>query len=103
MATLQLPFKDRKFVFLLVSVILVIALEILSLAGIDIPMPFAPMVFGAFILGIGHDVLWQGIKALAKLNFSSINLLMTIAVIAAFYLGEYPEAAVVIVLYTLSE
>jgi Cd2+/Zn2+-exporting ATPase len=28
---------------------------------------------------------------------------MTIAVVAAFYLGEYPEAAVVIVLYVLGE
>jgi Cd2+/Zn2+-exporting ATPase len=103
MASLQLPFKDRKFVFLLAAVIIVIGLEILSLTGIDIPMPYAPIVFGAFILAIGHEVLWHGIKALVKLNFSSINLLMTIAVIAAFYLGEYPEAAVVIVLYTLSE
>jgi Cd2+/Zn2+-exporting ATPase len=48
-------------------------------------------------------VLWEGLKSLAKLNFSDINLLMLIAVAAAFYLGEYPEAAVVIVLYVLGE
>ena len=100
---MKLPFHDKKFVFLLIAVVLVIALEILSLTGIHIPMPYAPFIFAAFILGIGYKVLWKGLEALVRLNFSSINLLMTIAVIAAFYLGEYPEAAVVIVLYALSE
>jgi Cd2+/Zn2+-exporting ATPase len=66
-------------------------------------MPFAPFVFGAFILFVGYDILWKGIRSLVKFNFSSITLLMTIAVVAAFFLGEYPEAAVVIVLYELSE
>ncbi len=100
---MQLPFKDRKFVFLFSSVIIVVALEILSLTGIHIPMPYAPFVFGVFIIAIGRNILLQGVKAIFKLKFSSITLLMTIAVIAAYYLGEYPEAAVVIVLYTLSE
>ncbi len=100
---MELPFKDKKFVLLLVAIAIVISLEILSLLGIEIPMPYAPFVFGAFILSIGHKVIWSGINALRKLNFSSINLLMLIAVIGAFYLGEYPEAAVVIVLYVLGE
>jgi cation transport ATPase len=90
------------FFFFLQSLI-VVALEILSIIGIHIPMPYAPFVFAAFILGIGYNVLWNGVKAIFKLQFSSINLLMTIAVIGAFYLGEYPEAAVVIVLYVLGE
>ena len=100
---MKLPLKDHKFILLLVSIAIVIALEILALAGMDIPMPYAPFVFGTFIIGIGYPVLKSGIKALLKLNFSSINLLMIIAVISAFYLGEYPEAAVVIVLYVLGE
>lgn len=100
---MKLPLKDKKFLFLLVSVLIVVSLEVLSLTGIHIPMPYAPFVFGVFIIAIGRNVLIEGIKAIFKLRFSSINLLMTIAVIAAYYLGEYPEAAVVIVLYTLSE
>jgi Cd2+/Zn2+-exporting ATPase len=66
-------------------------------------MPYAPFIFALFVIGIGHTVLLNGVKAIFKLKFSSINLLMTIAVVAAFYLGEYPEAAVVIVLYVLGE
>lgn len=100
---MNLPLNDKKFVILLVAIVAVITLEILSIAGIEIPMPYAPFVFASFILAIGYKVIWSGLIALFKLNFSSINLLMVIAVIGAFYLKEYPEAAVVIVLYVLGE
>src|SRR3970282_838496 len=100
---MTLPIKDQKFLVLLLSISIVVVLEILSIIGIHIPMPYGPFVFAFFIIGIGHEVLMDGIKAIFKLNFSSMNLLMTIAVVAAFYLGEYPEAAVVIVLYVLGE
>jgi Cd2+/Zn2+-exporting ATPase len=100
---MKLPINDKKFLFLLSAITIVVALEILSIIGIHIPMPYAPFFFAIFILGIGYNVLWNGVKAIIKLKFSSINLLMTIAVIGAFYLGEYPEAAVVIVLYVLGE
>ena len=100
---MKLPFHDKKFLFLLFAITIVVALEILSIIGIHIPMPYAPFVFAIFILGIGYGVMWNGVKAIFKLQFSSINLLMTIAVIGAFYLKEFPEAAVVIVLYVLGE
>lgn len=94
---------DRKFVALALAVVVVVALEILSLAGLEVPLPWAPFLFSAFIFGVGWQVLRKGAIALVKLRFSSISLLMLIATIAAFYLGEYTEAAVVIVLYTLGE
>jgi Cd2+/Zn2+-exporting ATPase len=100
---MKLPIKDKKFIFLLLAITIVVALEVLSIIGINIPMPFAPFVFAAFILGIGYKVVWSGVKALFKLNFSNINLLMLIAVIGAFYLKEFPEAAVLVVLYVLGE
>jgi Cd2+/Zn2+-exporting ATPase len=100
---MKLPINDNKFLILLSAITIVVGLEILSIIGIHIPWPYAPIVFAIFILGIGYGVLWNGIKAIFKFQFSSINLLMTIAVIGAYYLGEYPEAAVVIVLYVLGE
>lgn len=100
---MKLPLADKKFIFLLAAVILAVALEILSLTGIEIPLPYSPFIYGTFILTIGYRVLWNGTKSLLKLDFACINLLMLIAVIAAFYLGEYSEAAVVIVLYVLGE
>jgi Cd2+/Zn2+-exporting ATPase len=100
---MKLPFSDRRFLLLLGSVVAVILLEILSLLGIHFPLPYEPFIFLGFILGIGYPVIRSGFKALIKLNFSSISLLMLIAVAGAFYLGQYPEAAVVIVLYVLGE
>ncbi len=100
---MKLPLGDRKFLFLLCAVVVVLVLEGLSLMGIRMPMPFAPLVFGAFILGVGHEVVRNGLKALVRGRFSNIQLLMLIAVIGAFYLQEYPEAAVLVVLYVLGE
>ncbi len=100
---MKLPLHDKKFIFLLVAVLLAVSLEILSLTGIEIPLPYSPFIYGAFIIGIGYQVLLDGLKSLFKLDFTSINLLMLIAVVAAFYLGEYPEATVIIVLYVLGE
>ena len=97
--------QDSKFLWLIASVALVAVFEFLSLMGEgyklrrDIALPF----FAALILAVGWRTLWNGLKALSKLNFRSINLLMTIAVAGAFYLGEYEEAAVVIVLFSLGE
>jgi Cd2+/Zn2+-exporting ATPase len=100
---MKLPFNDKKFLFLLFAITIVVALEVLSIIGIHIPMPYAPFVFVAFILGIGYRVIWNGVIAIFKLQFSNINLLMLIAVIGAFYLQEFPEAAVLVVLYVLGE
>lgn len=94
---------DAKFYWLLVATLLVGILEFLALGGIRLPLLVEiPFLLG-IILGIGHQTLWHGLKALLTLNFRSINALMLIAVIGAFYLGQYEEAAVVIVLYTLAE
>jgi Cd2+/Zn2+-exporting ATPase len=59
-------------------------------------MPYAPFIFALFVIG-GHTVFFAKWR-IFKLKFSSINLLMTIAVVAAF-IWENTEAAVVIVLY----
>lgn len=100
---MKLPFNDKKFIFLLLAVFVAVSLEILSVSGIDIPSPYAPFIYGIIILGTGRKVLWNGLQSLFRLKFGSINLLMMIAAVAAFYLGEYPEATVVIVLFMLGE
>ncbi|NQW30803.1 MAG: cation-translocating P-type ATPase [Ignavibacteria bacterium] len=100
---MKLPLDDKKFLTLIFSAIIVVGLEVMSLAGIHLPNPYAFIVFAAFILGIGWKVILGGITAVFHLNFSNISLLMVIAVLGAFRLGEYPEAAVLIVLYVLSE
>lgn len=95
--------QDRKFLWLVASVAVVAVFEFLSLTGRQLPRNVAALFFALIILAVGWRTIWNGVKALAKLNFRSINLLMVIAMVGAFYLGEYEEAAVVIVLFSLGE
>ncbi|MBA3600792.1 MAG: cation-translocating P-type ATPase [Acidobacteria bacterium] len=95
--------QDRKFLWLISSVAVVAVFEFLSLAGWHLPTAVGAPFFAGVIVAIGWQTIWKGLKALAKLNFRSINLLMVIAVAGAFILGEFEEAAVVIVLFTLGE
>jgi Zn2+/Cd2+-exporting ATPase len=95
--------SDSKLRWLILTGLLVAIFEILSLVGLRLEPYEAIPVFGIIIIAIGYQVIWDGIKSLFRLNFSSINLLMLIAVVGAFYIGEYEEAAVVIVLFSLAE
>jgi len=54
------------------------------------------------VFTVGYDLIIEGIKNILKLNFEE-DTLMTIAVIAAFILGEYPESCLVLLLYKLGE
>lgn len=96
-------FSDKKFKLLFLSLLLVVVLEVLSLSGIHFPDAIAIPLFALICIGIGYKTLWSGLRNLLKLNFKSINTLMSLAVVGAFYLGEYPEAAIVIVLFTVGE
>lgn len=58
--------------------------------------------FGAAALLAGYQVFISGIKALFRFKLDE-NTLMTIAVIAAFCLGEFSEAAMVAILFHLGE
>ena len=61
---------------------------------------------GLYGIALGISVIpvaKSGLNALRINRKMSINLLMTIAAIGAFAIGEYLEAAVVIALYTLGE
>jgi Cd2+/Zn2+-exporting ATPase len=95
--------QDSKFLWLLFATLVVGILEFLSLAGMRLPHAIEVPFFLVFTLAIGYHTLWHGLQALVILNFKSIQMLMLIAVAGAWYLGQYEEAAVVIVLYTLAE
>ena len=101
--TTESLWADSKFLWLISSVGLVAIFEISSLLGFRLQRNIGFPFFAIIILVIGWRTLWSGVRALVKLNFKSIYLLMTVAVIGAFYLGEYEEAAVVIVLFALGE
>ena len=52
---------------------------------------------------VAYDVVWNAIRGIVRGNVFGEALLMTIASIGAFVLGEYPEGAAVMLLYQLGE
>lgn len=59
-------------------------------------------VYLLVIILSGYKLIIEGIKNIFKLNFEE-DTLMTIAVIAAFALGEFPESCMVVLLFRLGE
>ena len=79
-----------------IGVIFLVLSFIPVLADFKIELVFLAILFS------GYELLWNGIKNLFRFNFEE-ETLMTIAVIAAFVLGEYIESCLVILLYRLGE
>ncbi|KAF0181068.1 MAG: Cd2+/Zn2+-exporting ATPase [Nitrospirae bacterium] len=48
-------------------------------------------------------MILRGLISLLRLNLSDINILMTIAIGGALYLGELEEAAIIVTLFALGE
>ena len=93
--------QNKKFKYLLIALVAVIPFEALSLSGKHLPYPIELGALGLIVIIFGRDVFKKGIISLWRLRFSSINLLMTIAVIGAVAIGELEEAAIVIILFSL--
>lgn len=82
------------------SGVLALGAEVLDWVGID-PAIVALTAFFA-ILCSGTSTIKKGWVALRHFKLN-INLLMSVAVIGAMLIGQFPEAAVVIFLFTLAE
>ncbi len=82
--------------------VLAIGSEILAYStGQETSWPVAVLALGAIAFG-GIDTLRKGWLALRHFTLN-INLLMTVAVIGAVLIGQWPEAAVVIWLFGIAE
>ena len=95
--------KNAKFRWLIATLLIIIPFEVLSLFSIHFPLWIELPLFFIVISIFGRSVFLSGIRSLIKLNFSNINLLMTIATFGAIYLRQFEEAAIVIVLFALAD
>ena len=92
----------RKWLMVGAAAIAALTAEILAWrSGIDNSLPVIALSLLAIALG-GIDTLKKGWIALRNLSLN-MNFLMTLAVVGAAIIGQWPEAAVVIVLFTLAE
>ena len=55
-------------------------------------------IYALSALAAGHEIFLEGVKTIVKLKIDETTLL-NIAVIAAFCIGEYTEAAIVTILF----
>ncbi|MDR2245495.1 MAG: cadmium-translocating P-type ATPase [Treponema sp.] len=60
-------------------------------------------VFLASYLLIGGGVVWRALKNIARGQVFDENFLMSLATVGAFAIGEYPEAAAVMLFYQVGE
>jgi Cd2+/Zn2+-exporting ATPase len=82
--------------------VLAVAAELWALRqGAESTIVVATLSVAAILLG-GIPTLLGGLRSLVALRLD-IQFLMTIAVVGAFVIGEYPEAAVVVVLFAIAE
>ncbi len=95
--------KNKKFQFLMIAVGIVIPFQFFAFLSIHLPRLIELPFFLIITIWFGKKTFSSGFKSLLTLKFSDINLLMLIAVIGAFYLQQYEEAAIITVLFALGE
>jgi len=86
---------------LAVGGVLALAAEVVALAYGDSSFGAVAFALGAIALA-GLDTYRKGLVALRRFNLN-INALMTVAVTGAAILGQWPEAAMVMVLFAIAE
>ncbi len=94
--------NPKLFLIQLISSVLLFLAGILTEHVFHSPELVSAICFGASIILAGWQVSVEGIKAALKLRIDETTL-MTIAVVAAFCLGQYSEAAMVAILFQLGE
>ncbi len=95
--------KNKKFIWLLLSLIVIIPFLVLSYFDKHLSLLIELPIFLTITVAVGWKIFYSGFKSLIRLKFSNINLLMTIAVIGAFYLRQYEEAVIIVILFSISE
>lgn len=91
----------RTWALLAVAAVAALSAEVLHLVMADGRWLVIGLSLSAVALG-GLETYWKGLLAL-KNRTLNINALMTIAVTGAMAIGEWPEAAMVMVLFALAE
>lgn len=86
----------------LIGKILLVAAAFVCGELLEVPLAVSFLVSLATIFAWGFDLLKKGFRSLRRLSLDE-NVLMSIAVVAAFALGEFFEAVMVVVLYSIGE
>ena len=92
--------EKQNYKWLILSLLLFAAGVVSSI--FNAPIYVLIPIYALSALAAGHEIFLEGVKTIVKLKIDETTLL-TIAVIAAFCIGEYPEAAIVTILFEIGE
>ena len=95
--------KNKKSLIRIIVAAVVSIVTVILKYTIDLNEWIQLALFGAAYLVAGYDVLWKAVKNIAHGKVFDENFLMAIATIGAFGIGEYPDAAAVMILYQIGE
>ena len=92
--------KQKKMLFrIIISALLLIAAVLMpEVCGV-----YKLLTFVASFLVAGYDIILKALRNIAHMQIFDENFLMLIASLGAFFIGEYPEAAAVALLYQVGE
>ncbi len=96
-------FSIKQFRWLILALALIAPIEVLSLLGFQLPLFMGIPFLAAIAFFFGRSLFRSGFHSLLRLEFSNINLLMSIAILGAVYLHHFEEAAIIVVLFALGE
>ncbi len=91
------------------SLIRIAVATAVAIAGIVVKYTVNPqfwielLIFAAAYIVAGYDVLWLAVTNIFHGKIFDENFLMTIATVGAFVIGEYADAAAVMILYQIGE
>lgn len=91
---------NRKYLQLIVASVLALVSEVTHWLSDDVWLSAVIALLAVMLCGF--DTYRKGWRSLVKFELN-INALMSIAITGAFFLGEWPEAAMVMVLFSLAE
>ena len=101
-AELSRSLSRRSIVVTVVAGVLAVGSEVAVISGADEQSVLVALLALAAIALGGRDTLRKGFQALRSLRMT-MSLLMSVAVIGAIAIGQWPEAAVVIWLFGVAE
>ncbi|MVB11674.1 Cadmium, zinc and cobalt-transporting ATPase [Caprobacter fermentans] len=90
--------QKRMLLRICVSAVLLVLLQFIPTTGF-----FKLLLYLIPYAVVGGDILWKAVRNLAHGQVFDENFLMCVATVGAFWTGEYPEAAAVMLFYQVGE
>lgn len=95
--------RNKKSLIRIIVALVVTIVTLVLKYTIDLNEWIQLALFAAAYIVAGYDVLWKAVTNIFHGKIFDENFLMTIATIGAFAIGEYPDAAAVMILYQIGE